>query len=304
MTELVHLATTDGLVTVDRDGRDVRRDFGGARVAAVDSRDGRVSVAIEYRGVYRQSNGSWEHLGLEGATVWAVADDGSGAVLAGLEPAALWRLRDGEARELEGLRAVEGYRDWHSPWGPADLSTIVADGPRLVVGVEVGGVAVSYDGGASWSARNDGLYEDVHHVLADGPDLLATTGMGCHRARGDSGAWEWVNDGIDRGYTLGLARARDGYVVSAASGPPPLWEERGPEAALFRAARPAPEALRWELVCDDFAGSVERQGVAAAGDLVVAATTAGELLRSDDGGRRFARLRADLPPVHAVALRT
>jgi class 3 adenylate cyclase len=57
-----------------------------------------------------------------------------------------------------------------------------------------------------------------------------------------------------------------------------------------------------EQVFDDCVGAVERHCLAASGDLVVAGTTAGELLVSRNGGRSFARERSDLPPVRAVAI--
>jgi len=55
-------------------------------------------------------------------------------------------------------------------------------------------------------------------------------------------------------------------------------------------------------VFDDFGGAVDRRCLAAIGDLVVAGTTAGELLMSHDGGRSFARVRSDLSPVNAVTI--
>ena len=177
----------------------------------------------------------------------------------------------------------------------------MVDGDRLVVGVEVGGIAVSHDRGATWEARNDGLFDDVHVVIADDETLYATTGMGCFLSRDEGRHWTWASDGIDRGYTLGLALANDTLVVGAASGPPPLWDAGGPEAAVFHAHASGP-SLQWERVFDDFAGAVERNCLAASGDLVVAGTTAGELLLSHDGGRSFALERSGLSPVHAVAI--
>lgn len=306
MSATILLATGDGLVSLDGDGATLAHDLAGRSVSSVAAADGRVHVALGQGGVHRRGPDGWELLGLEGAEVWVVAAGPGGVVYAGLEPAALWRLGDGPPVELSGLDAVEGHESWHSPWGPADLPTIVVDGPRLVVGVEVGGVAMSHDGGATWEARNEGLYEDVHHVVADGPRLWATTGMGCYASADEGRSWTWASEGLDRGYTQGLALAGGSrVVVSAASGPPPMWEEGGPEAALFAAeASPGGDGAtpRFEIVAEGFAGNVERQGLAASGDLVVAGTGAGELLVSRDGARTFERVRSDLPPVTAVAL--
>jgi BNR/Asp-box repeat. len=298
---VVHLATGAGLLQLDDTGATCGVEFEGREVVAVDARGDVVAAAVSGGGVWLRAHGDWRNLGMTDTTIWTVALGDDDEVYAGVEPAALWCLANGSPRDLGGLAAVDDHDNWHSPWGPADLSTIVVDGDRLVVGVEVGGIAVSHDRGETWEARNEGLYEDVHSVVADGSSLYATTGMGCFVSRDEGRHWTWASDGIDRGYTLGLAQSNDVLVVGAASGPPPLWDAGGPEAAIFRADAGAP-SLEWARVFDDFAGAVERNCLAASGDLVVAGTTAGELLLSHDGGRSFALERSDLAPVHAVAI--
>jgi hypothetical protein len=298
---VMHLATSVGLLQVDEAGATRGIEFEGQEVVAVDARGDVVTAAVSGGGVWLQTHGVWRNLGLEDATIWTVALGDDHEVYAGVEPAALWRLGNGNPRDLSGLAAVDGHDGWYSPWGAADLSSIVVDGDRLVVGVEVGGIAVSHDRGATWEARNDGLFEDVHVVITDDESLYATTGMGCFLSHDEGRHWTWASDGIDRGYTLGFARTNDALLVGAASGPPPLWDVGGPEAAVFRAPILA-TSLQWERVFDDFFGAVERNCLAATGDLVVAGTTAGELLLSRDGGRSFALERSGLAPVHAVAI--
>jgi hypothetical protein len=288
------------LFEADETGHTIDVNFEGSDVVSVAAVGDVVAVAVSGGGVWLRAEGGWHNLGLESATVWTVAVAGRDEVYAGVEPAALWRLGDGKARELTGLRSVAGHDDWHSPWGPADLSTIVVDGDRLLVGVEIGGVAVSHDRGATWEARNDGLFDDVHVVLADGPLLYATTGMGCFLSYDEGRRWVWASDGIEHGYTLGLARTDEAILVGAASGPPTLWESGGPEAAIYRASSRS-HPLHWELVFDGFVGAVERSCLQVGGALVVAGTTAGELLISRDGGRTFCVARSDLASVNAVA---
>jgi len=298
---VVHLATSAGLVRVDDAGQTRAIELDGREVVTVDARGDVVTAAVSGGGVWLHADGVWRKLGLEDATVWTVALGDDHEVYAGVEPAAVWRLGNGSPRELTGLAAIDGHDNWHSPWGAADLSTIVVDGDRLVVGVEIGGVAVSHDRGATWEARNEGLFDDVHVVIATDETLYATTGMGCFLSHDEGRHWMWASDGIDRGYTLGLAQTGNALVVGAASGPPSLWEAGGPEAAIFR-ARTGGTSLHWENVFNDFSGAVERNCLAASGDLVVGGTTAGELLLSRDGGRSFALERSDLAPVHAVAI--
>ena len=184
---------------------------------------------------------------------------------------------------------------------PMDAPAGGANRPEPVPQSFIGGVAVSHDRGATWEARNGGLFDDVHVVLADGPLLYATTGMGCFVSLDEGWRWSWASDGIDRGYTLGLAWTDDAAVVSAASGPPSLWEAGGPEAAIYRSSSRGREP-RWERVFDAFGGAVERNCLQARDALVVAGTTDGELLISRDAGRTFSVGRSDLPAVNAVAL--
>ncbi|MCC7078457.1 MAG: hypothetical protein IT198_15145 [Acidimicrobiia bacterium] len=300
---VIHLATEQGLVSVDPAGVVRGTGFEGHPLETLDVRDGRLVVASEKVGVHvRVAPGSpdWEELGLEGAMIWVVTPAPRGGVYVGIEPAALIELGGDGAVRFTGLESVVGYSEWYSPWGPADLCAVCLEGDRIVVGVEAGGVAVSEDRGVTWAARNEGLYEDVHAVVIDGPLWSATTGMGFHMSRDAGAAWTWEMDGVDRGYTQALARTGDVLLMSSASGPPPFWEEGGPEAALFRSEANTPVA--WELVCEGFAGNVERQGIAAVPGLVAAGTTAGELLVSRDGGREFELVRDDLPPIAAVAI--
>jgi hypothetical protein len=301
MPEVVHLATGDGLITLDCQGTEIGRDFAGLEVASVAALGDLVAVAVPGRGVQRRVGGAWEPLGLSDAQVWAVALGVDGAIYAGLEPAALWCWANGHGEVLDGLDSVEGRADWDSPWGAADLSAVVAEAGRLVVGVEVGGVAVSHDGGVTWTARNDGLYPDVHRVVAVGDTLVASTGLGLFCSRDEGRTWTAADDGLDRGYALGLACSGGRVLAAVASGPPPLWESGGPEAAIFAAALDA-DPLVWETVSEGFAGAVERQGLDALGDTVVAGTNAGEVLVSTDRGTTFTGVRDGLAPIVGVAL--
>ena len=299
---VAYLATTDGLIAVNVDGDVTRQDLAGSAVVSVAARGAHLAIAVAEGGVRRRRGDDWVPLGLADAHVWTVALDTTGDVYAGTEPAALWRLGGaGGPTELTGLREVEGYAKWDSPWGAADLPSIVIDEPRIIVGVEVGGVAVSHDGGATWEARNTGLYDDVHRVVADGRALYATTGMGFHRSGNEGRSWVFESDGIDRAYTQGLVFTRGAVIAAASSGPPPMWESGGPEAAIFRADA-GDDALRWSVVMEGFAGNVDRQALAAAGDLVIAGTTAGEVLVSRDAGRTFEIVATDLPAITAVAV--
>lgn len=295
------LATKGGLATISTDGELLSMSREGDAVKAVVPLEGELAIAVEGRGVLIGSGEDWRQVGLEDQIIWTLgAQDGS--LYAGLEPAAIMRLEhSGDWTELSGLTRVDGYSGWHSPWGPADLCSIVAEPDRLIVGIEIGGVAISMDGGLSWMAANSGLFEDVHAVVAVGDCLVATTGGGLHCSRNGGENWTWESEGMDRGYTQGLAIAGDNVLVSAASGPPPMWESNGPEAAIFR-ARLTAEPLEFVMTTDKFVGNVGRLGMASSGDAVVAGTSAGELLVSHDAGATFEILIRDLPEINDVTI--
>lgn len=306
------LATTDGVVLADPDGRVRSRALAGVDVVAVAAGPEEWVVATRHDGMLRRPVGGpdagadWEPVGSPPHTIWTVALGRGGRVYAGVEPAALW-CRDARGwRELTALASVDGASEWQSPWGAADLCSIAVEprldgSDRIVVGVEVGGVAVSDDGGEHFHACNDGLYDDVHRVVLQGTEWYATTGMGVHRSLDDAHTWSWEHDGIDRGYTQGLAIC-DGFVlVAASSGPPPLWERDGPEAAVFRSSCTA-RPLAWEMVLDGFEGNVERQALAASAGTAAAGTTAGELFTSDDTGVSWTMSDIGAPILAVAAL--
>lgn len=295
------LGTDSGIVMVGSDGEVSSRALENSKVRAVVAHSGQVAAAVEESGILMGKDDDWEPVGLDGKIIWTLASLG-GVLYAGVEPAAILRREpSGIWTELSGLSLVDGYGDWHSPWGPPDLCSIVAEPGRLIVGVEVGGVAVSLDDGLSWYAANTGLFEDVHAVAAAGEVLVAATGGGFHYSTDGGEHWSWEAEGIDRGYTQGLAIADGHVLVSAASGPPPLWESGGPEAAIFRASLRS-DQLAFEKVADDFKGNVGRQGLVASDGQVVAGTSAGELLLSTDDGATFEIVASGLPAINAVAI--
>jgi hypothetical protein len=108
---VVHLATSSGLLQLDVTGATRATEFDDREVVAVDARGDLVTAAVSGGGVWLRENGVWRNLGLEDATVWTVALGDDHEVFAGVEPAALWCLGDGNARELRGLDATSKPMD-------------------------------------------------------------------------------------------------------------------------------------------------------------------------------------------------
>jgi photosystem II stability/assembly factor-like uncharacterized protein len=180
-------------------------------IFAVDAASGASSVALEgpsvrhlsrvnghcvagsTAGFFRSTDGgrSWQPSGIGDREVWdvAAAPGDPSTLYAVTEPAGLFLSRDGGASwtEIAGLRSAPGFAEWCvpvTPPRPGRARAIVLDPTdplRLVVGVEVGGVVVSEDGGRTWAMNRPGGNPDLHMIVAkpDQPGVLfASTGFG------------------------------------------------------------------------------------------------------------------------------
>lgn len=267
--------------------------------------DSRVLFAASEAGAYatRDSGATWEPIGLDGENLWTIAarrEPRVGVALyAGAEPAALHRTRWGATawERLDRLERAPGAEGWHSPWGPADLSSISFAEDAIYVGIEVGGVYRSRDGGATWEPLNEGLYEDVHTVVGTRRALYAATGAGFYR-RAD-GRWEKAGRGLDRPYVMPIVVDPSGPAhlwTAGAAGPPPMWR-RGAGAQAFESRDAAASWTPLPPLPPEVRGAIPRKGLALAGSGLVAGTTDGYLLRFDGA---WEVLADGLPPVAAV----
>ncbi|MDX1659106.1 MAG: hypothetical protein R3343_09830 [Nitriliruptorales bacterium] len=100
----------------------------------------------------------------EFARVWHLepSSDDPDTVFAGVEDAALFRSTDGAQtwEELPGLREHGSGSKWQPGAGGLCLHTILLhpdDRDRMMVAISAAGVFRTEDGGASWSAANQGL---------------------------------------------------------------------------------------------------------------------------------------------------
>ncbi len=129
------------------------------------------------------------------------------------------------------MDALPTRSTWYFPPPPHEPHVrsidFLPDAPDyLLVGVEVGGVLQSSDGGESWVELNQGIYVDVHAVHPDPLQpsrLLAVTCRGFYASEDGGASWEHRMDGMSHRYTVGLdvSPYRVGEVlVTAGEGPP------------------------------------------------------------------------------------
>ncbi len=159
------------------------------------------------------------------ATVWSLATTPDGALLAGVEPAGLFRSTDAGATwaHVEGLTNHPTRPTWQPGAGGLILHTIVphpTDTARTWVGISAVGVFETRDGGVSWEPRNVGVRAEfnpenrypvtgqcVHKfaMAAGEPDTFYQQNH-CGAYRSDDGAttWQEITPGLpsDFGFPL------------------------------------------------------------------------------------------------------
>jgi photosystem II stability/assembly factor-like uncharacterized protein len=235
----------DGSVETGLEGR-------GARCLALDPRDpDTLYVGTSDEGIFKSEDGgaTWENLsGIEHPRVTAVAvSPTDGAVYAGTEPSALFVSRDGGTswRELEGMGNLPSAPTWSFPPRPwtshvRAIALSYADPNLIVVGIELGGVLRSADGGETWQDQRPGAQPDCHSLFAHpgAPELLYEAGGGGFAQSTDFGdSWDGADGGMDLHYVWGLAvDTEDPSLVytSAASGPYQAHGRGSSNATIYR----------------------------------------------------------------------
>ena len=223
----------------------------GAQCLAVDPTDaGVVFAGLREGGVQKTGDGgrSWQDCSLPATGVFSLAVSAAdGAVYAGTEPSALYRSDDGGEtwRELDALLDLPSQPTWSFPPRPwTSHVRWIAPSPHeadlLLVGIELGGLMRSTDGGRTWQDHRPGAQRDVHS-LAWHPNVEGRA----YEAGGGGAAWSddagetWTpaDAGRDRHYTWSVAVDPDDpelWYVSASTGPFAAHGGRDPQARIFR----------------------------------------------------------------------
>ncbi len=284
-------------------------------------------------GLYRSTDGgeTWSDPVLADREVWQIRSGSDGVLWAGTQPVGLFRSDDGGRTwaEVESFIAVPEAERWCLPVEPPQPSrarAIVvdeADPGRLWVGVEVGGVVHTHDGGETWSVVEPGDNPDLHMLWAH-PDqpatLFASTGYGrfdgvAEEVEPNAGVFRSDDAGITwsyawHGITPRYARPmcidhRAPYALTVAGAPTAFSSHRdegGAGAMLFRSVD---HGRSWRSLGDEshspsaanFHGLTvdpERPGGVYVG------TDTGEVWRVGDEGT-WELLAAELPAVLSLA---
>jgi photosystem II stability/assembly factor-like uncharacterized protein len=251
----LYVATGDGIARLDEtNGRwavELTLRGSGAQCLAVDPTNPSVLYAgLREGGVRRSDDGgrTWVDCALPESGVFSLAISAAdGAVYAGTEPSRLFRSDDDGAswRELEALLELPSRPTWSFPPRPwTSHVRWIAPSPHeadlLLVGIELGGLMRSSDGGASWQDHRPGAQRDVHS-LAWHPRLLGRAyeaGGGGAAFSNDAGeSWQPADEGRDRHYTWSVAVDPDDpdlWYVSASTGPYAAHGRGDPQAFIYR----------------------------------------------------------------------
>ncbi len=302
-------ATEAGLFAIEPDRGEARRvlEEPVRCVAAGDS----VVLAGGERGlsVSRDGGESFARVELPEPDVFSVAISPADAALyAGTEPSRVFRADgpDGRWEELEALQRIPSRDSWSFPPRPwTHHVRWIAPSPherqRLLVGIELGGVMLSTDGGRTFSDHRPGAVADVHQIA------WHPAAAGCAYEVGGGGA-AWSSDGgeswrQDNGelavtycWALAVSPADpELWWISAAPGPMQAHSGDDAGAHLYRRSDG-----RWK----ELAGPLAEMpyALAASDDALFIASRNGRLWTSGDAGETVTETDLDLPRVSALAI--
>ena len=306
----VFVCTGDRLVRLHRDDGSWTADAAlhglDARCVALDG--ARVLVGTRGQGAFLSGDAgaTWEQVELPEPDVFSVAISAAdGALYAGTEPSRLFVARNGGAwAELEALQEIPSRERWSFPPRPWThhvrwIAPDPHDAERLLVGIELGGLMSSEDGGATFSDHRPGAKLDAHN-LAWHPRVAGrayqAAGDGAAWSRDGGRTWEAADRGRELPYCWALAvdpAEPECWYVSAASGPRAAHSGDSARGRLYRwdgfwhALSPSPDSMPYALAVRD-------------GELL-AGMADGRILLSGDHGESWDEIGVRVDSITAMA---
>jgi hypothetical protein len=292
----------------------------GKNVTCLDSDPGApdtVYVGTRGSGLWKSTDGGshWENLNLPQSDVFSVAvSPADGSLYAGCEPSRLWRSRDGGKNwtALDRMLQLPSAPTWSFPPRPWTshvrwIAPHPKEADRLLVGIELGGVLLTEDGGESWHDQRPGSQRDVHaltwHPL-EANRAYEAGGGGAAWSHDGGMTWQTVKEGSDRHYTWGLAvdpRDPDTWFISASTGPGPAHGGLNAQACIFRWRGDGP----WQAVSDNIRSDAAGPGpltampyaLAICEGQLLAGLSDGQIVVSQDEGDTWSSLILEGDPV-------
>ena len=251
----LYAATGDGIARLEDSAEawtvELSLTGSGAQCLAVDPSDPEtVYAGLREGGVRRTRDAglTWVDCGLPEPGVFSLAvSRADGAVYAGTEPSRVFRSDDGGEswRALDALLELPSRPSWSFPPRPWTshvrwIAPSPHDADLLLVGIELGGLMRSDDGGESWQDHRPGAQRDVHSLAwhPGAPGRAYEAGGGGAAFSIDAGeTWQPADAGRDRNYTWAVAVDPDDpdhWYVSASTGPFAAHGRGDPQALIYR----------------------------------------------------------------------
>jgi photosystem II stability/assembly factor-like uncharacterized protein len=308
----LYAATGDGIARLEEEGGAwsvaLSLEGSGAQCLAVDPADPDVLYAgLREGGVRRSADGgrTWIDCELPEPAVFSLAVSAvDSAVYAGVEPSRLFRSDDrGETwSALDALLELPSRPRWSFPPRPWTshvrwIAPSPLDARLLLVGIELGGLMRSADGGLSWEDNRPGAQPDVHSIAwhPQTPGRAYEAGGGGAAFSTDGGEdWRPADEGRDRHYTWSVAvdpTDPDCWYVSASTGPRAAHGGGDPQARIYRKRGGEP----WEPLAGGLPDPLPAMAYAllATDGRLFAGLADGQIWESPDGGESWASLRLD-----------
>lgn len=318
------VGTVDGVWRLERQGEEWRigvHALRGCPVSALSrAANGTIYAATRGTGIARSDDDGrtwrWINTGLTDFDFWSLRTGtigGEQRIFAGTMPAHLFVSSDGETwQECPALNGVASRSKWTFPPQPhqGHVKEIVVFNDRLFVGIEIGALLVSDDGGKSFSelpVHDDPSEIDIHRILVhpDRPDrLIVANGLlGLMESQDRGRSWQKLPEPPRMHYpdAIGLDPERpDTLIVSAAVGWPPHWYKTGRGQGKIAISHDAGRS--WTRL---FGGLPDGQrpifsgltaGTAGGALRLYAGDTDGQIYESRDGGEHWSVI-ADIAPV-------
>jgi len=269
--------------------------------------------------VFISSDGgkTWETRDLgEGVTdiysLEAVPGVNNARIYVGTQPARLFFSDDLGASwtERPALTQVPSTERWTFPAPPhvahtKHINYDKADPSTLYISIEQGGLLRSKDAGETFEVV-DGMDDDVHRLVVEGSNWYVTGGDGVYASTNAGGSWEHrtTRDHEIGGYPDQLVYRPSSpntlFIASAQHGPG-SWRESHNAGA--RISRSDDAGRSWTVLAnglpDRMQGNVEAMIVeeTPSSCRLLAATTAGEVYASEDGGTNWSVVVDGLAPI-------
>lgn len=280
----------------------------GIRCLAIDPQDPVVVYAgSDKSGLWKSTDRgrSWHNLQLPEENVYSVAvSPASGHLYAGTEPSRLFVSADGgnDWSELSGLRDIPSAPTWSFPPRPWTshvrwIAPNPAEPQLLLVGIELGGVMLSKDGGETWLDHRPQAVKDAHQLAwhpLQTERAYEAGGGGAAWSKDGGMTWRRVDEGREHHYVWALAvdpQDPDQWFVSAAYSASGAHHGEGQaNAALYRWRgsgpwRPLPQLAKTKQVM--------LYALAITSDHLFAGFAGGALFSTRDDGDTWQQLAVD-----------